>query len=206
MSDTRSRVSEHIPGVSGYPFANDKFSESMGINTPTHPSATSLLPISSRTPLQAKKELSHSLSSILERFPWGIQVRVLQGQRFVLLSCHSYSWALNFHQDSGFKFLTLGALCSKMTRYARECSASFVSSMGNLYLPFLSEEPIVGDLGLDRWSRPWERNIGVLEHRLLNLSSTELWHLRVWTSGNKSLSHLCCFTWFHCHLLVSLSF
>jgi hypothetical protein len=37
----------------------------------------------------------------------------------------------------------------------------------------LSEKHIVRDLGFERWSHPWERSIGVLEHRLLNPFSTE---------------------------------
>ena len=66
-----------------------------------------------------------------------------------------------------------------MARRARECSTQFVSFTGSLYSPFLSEELIVSDLGLERWSRPWVRSIGVLERRLLNPFSTETYHLRV---------------------------
>jgi hypothetical protein len=48
----------------------------------------------------------------VERFPWGIQVRVLQEKKSVLVSCHFILWALSLCQAGGFKFVTLGGLSS----------------------------------------------------------------------------------------------
>jgi hypothetical protein len=54
---------------------------------PSYPfSQHSLAHFSSWTASQDFQELSHSLSSFLKKFPWGIQTRALQEKKFVLVS------------------------------------------------------------------------------------------------------------------------
>ena len=75
-------------------------------------SSLSLAIPSSWTPPKAKRELSHSPLFILEWFLWGFWVRSKQEQGFVLVSLIPTSWALGFGLARGFKFVTLGVLCS----------------------------------------------------------------------------------------------
>ena len=76
------------------------------------PSALSLATLDEQNSNLSQRELPHSPFFILERFPWGIWVRSKQEQGLVLVSLIPTSWALGFGQARGFKFGTLGALCS----------------------------------------------------------------------------------------------